>query len=382
MARCSCGNATCSCVVKAVANSGITVVGNGSPTRPYLIGNANAGGLTTVLDVTDTPTLNLEKLGTGVVGDKMSIYGTVTVKMTDLKDVADPQGGPQSGEVPVWITDHWEFRAPPTTPPGAVTASHGIGGDGSGATPLIAKTPLEWGGGPAGGTGSQSPDLRLWGADSLMGDPVYVDSAGQLRSMPQVIKDADSRNVTDPPGTYPMGTSIMSVYTASATSKGWPLSASCTVVSYRRHGDSDANANVDQWWYRSASLLAEVKYRFGNSSGWSAWKDIAYDSGWVDVTIKSGFAMQGTEKPQVRNLNGVIYSRGGWNSTAISANGTFVVGTVPAGYRPTQNVLQQAGTQGGGTTAVFFVAATGDVSIRTGPTVPSYMMLNTPWLTS
>lgn len=35
MARCACGNATCSCIIQA--GTGITISGNGSPTRPYRI---------------------------------------------------------------------------------------------------------------------------------------------------------------------------------------------------------------------------------------------------------------------------------------------------------------------------------------------------------
>lgn len=364
--------------MKAAAGSGITVVGNGSPNRPYQIGQAGDGSINSQIVVSDSPTLNLETSGAGTPSSKLDIHGSVTVKMTQLTDVSDPTP-PVNGDVPVWVTDHWEFKPPPTTAPGAVNASHGLTGDGSGPNPLLLKTAMDWlGGASAGGL---APDLRLWGTDSTMGNPVYVDSAGMVRSMPEVISDAQSKLATDLPGAYPQGMSIMSLYTATATSKGWPLGASCTVLTFRRNGDSDANANVSQIWFRSISSLNQVKYRFGNSSGWAAWTDLLYDSGWVDIAINAGFAMQGTEKPQVRNKDGVIYVRGGWNTTGLTVAGNYDVGVVPAGYRPAFTHHMQMGCGLANVNATALLGTTGIINLRvTSPFGNYYMFGGQAWL--
>lgn len=124
MARCSCGNATCSCIVKPVPGGGVTVIGNGSAARPYLLGLTDSGNALDNLVVDTTPSLTLQALGAGTDADKMHISGIATQALTELRDVSDPNP-PQVGDVPVWQGDHWEFEA-----------QTGGGGGGSGDTVL------------------------------------------------------------------------------------------------------------------------------------------------------------------------------------------------------------------------------------------------------
>lgn len=125
MARCACGNATCSCVVKAAPNSGITVVGNGSPTRPYQIGQVGGGNPLANLDVIDDPSLDLTISGAGTATDKRIITGKAHPAMRELRDV-DASDVPANGDVVTWSTSlsKWVFSPPAAgsgVPPGGTT---------------------------------------------------------------------------------------------------------------------------------------------------------------------------------------------------------------------------------------------------------------------
>ncbi len=368
MARCSCGNATCSCVIKPDPGSGVTVTGSGSPTRPYLIGLESDGDITNQIGVSDTATLNLE-MGALDANGKATIYGYATQKMTDLADVADLEG-PQEGDVPIWTNGHWEFKPQGTVNPGAISVSNGIGGDGSAPNPLKALTSGIWGAAGPGGNGF--PGLDKYGSDSSLGQPVYVDSTGQLRAAPQVLT-GDSRTAASLSGTYPVGISIMSASTGVGS---WPTGG--TVVTMRRSAAGDGY--IAQWFYPGALTLG-LQYRQGSPTAWSPWIIQAEDTGWQPIAIQSGFTSQGAEIPQVRRLNGVVYSRGGWSGTGLTVSSTVTgIGIVPAGFRPTQNVIHRAGSASGAATGELFIGSSGNVDARIGP-VSTYLMLGATWLT-
>lgn len=265
--RCSCGD-TCACVI--LPGSGATVDGSGTPDHPYRIG-VEGSTLTDKLIFDDdvAGTIDFTTTGTGTPTDPLHATAAAKIKLTQLTDV--DKTAPSSGDVPTWQGDHWEFQAPPVVPPGAVNVSHGIGGVGSVGTPLTLLNALEWGAvSPALG----QPGLNKWGADSLSGQPVYVDTAGKVRAAPLTIQDASAIDATALPGAYPIGASVMSIFSATALAKGWPFGASCTVVTFRRNGETDANANADQWWFRSLNGSNQMRYRFGNASGWNAWMQV------------------------------------------------------------------------------------------------------------
>lgn len=223
--------------------------------------------------------------------------------------------------------------------------------------------------------------LANLGSNSLIGNEIYIDSVGNLRSYPQFITaaawDASPRNLSDPPSSYPLGQSIMTLSAAQSAAGGWPSGLSAVVVTIRRQeGDG-----VVQWWYRNTAgaTAAEARYRSAQTAAgpWTPWLGaVGPDSGWVDITVNSGFAAQSSgERPSVRLRNGIVYVRGGWSNTGISAiNSSYTVGTIPAGYRPVVNVIGRAGVASGAASANLLFGAAGDVIIRTGPNLTSYYM--------
>ncbi len=109
MARCACGGeTTCACLVVAAPNTGVEVTGRGTTSDPYVI------GLFTGLpgfSVTDTDTVDLSLIGAIGENETPVLSANATVALTDLTDLQDPDP-PASGDVPTWITDHWEFAQP------------------------------------------------------------------------------------------------------------------------------------------------------------------------------------------------------------------------------------------------------------------------------
>jgi len=227
MARCACGTGTCSCVVKA-ANDSVAVVGNGSPTRPYLISIPGGNPLANI-DVVDSPTLDLTISGAGTPTDKRKITGAATQSLTNLKDV---QGTPTEGEIPVWRTNHWEFEA---------AAAAGLPVSGS------------WG----------TPPLDAFGSNSLVGREVYLDVNSQLRARPE---EVTGKLVTDLPTTYPYGTTQM--YIPAADQPNWP--GGQLLVTHRSAGGPAA-----QWCYLWSGSSSKSWYRNGSNTLWAAWTQVA-----------------------------------------------------------------------------------------------------------
>lgn len=182
MANCDQG---CSCIVRV--GDGLAIKGSGSPTNPYVISLEDSlqGGLI----VQDTETVNMSLYGSGIPSDPYVISATSSIKLTQLADVSDPQGAPNAGDVPVWVTTgavgHWEFQPPPANPPGAVNVSTGIAGDGSAGAPIRVRLI----GTSAGGTTS--------------GLEVYADSAGNLRAVPPVASTVTWSSITGKPTSFP-----------------------------------------------------------------------------------------------------------------------------------------------------------------------------------
>lgn len=251
MARCACGNNSCSCII--TADEGITVEGNGTPARPYKIGLESEGQLSSILQVSSTPTLQLISSGSGIPTDKFDIRGVARQALTELRDVADPEG-PQVGDVPIWMGNHWEFRPPVAAAPGTVATSDGLSGDGSAPNPLKVRFSGTW------------PLANFTaGQDILSGDEVYRDSAGNLRSKPQIITVA--RPVTDLPQTYPIGTTVMSVDATSGAN--WPAAGLCEVVTHRKTEQAAV-----QWCFTNSPTAASAWLRSGDSTGWSPWREL------------------------------------------------------------------------------------------------------------
>jgi hypothetical protein len=223
--------------------------------------------------------------------------------------------------------------------------------------------------------------LANLGSNSMIGNEIYIDSVGNLRSYPQFITaaawDASPRNQSDPPSSYPLGQSIMTMLTGQSAAGGWPYGASSVVVTTRRQ---EGDGNV-QWWYRNTSTANQTEARYrsaGLAAGpWTPWLPaVGPDSGWIPITILPGFAANSAnEAPSVRLKGGIVYVRGGYSNTGVIAiNTNYTVGNIPAGYRPLINVVSRAGTNSGLASAGLWFAASGDVLIRTGPNLSAYYL--------
>lgn len=102
------------------------------------------------------------------------------------------------------------------------------------------------------------------------------------------------------------------------------------------------------------------------------------DTGWVNVTIGSGFAAQSGQTPQVRRIGSVIYARGGWGSAGIaSANTGYDVGTIPAGFRPPRTSQAVAtGSSAARFGRLEITPSTGNVRLLTGPDLSTYYLFS------
>lgn len=96
------------------------------------------------------------------------------------------------------------------------------------------------------------------------------------------------------------------------------------------------------------------------------------DTGWVNVTTSAGFTVQ--DQPRVRLKAGIVYFVGGWSNAGMAINGTYSVGTIPAGYRPTITtaVIIYAGAATGATGGVMRLQSDGTIQVRTGATLGAY----------
>lgn len=325
------------------------VTGNGTPTRPYLVGLTNSD-LSKAVVVSDTPTLDLHISGLGTPTSPLNIFGYPLTKMTDLKDVNDPFP-PAVGEVPTWMGTHWEFQPPPGGAGGTtVSAGHGLGGNGSVGTPLTALTPSEWAVG----------ELAAWAAGAVpatAGNTVYVDTAGNLRSRPQVWQPSTLPNVTASPSTYPLGMTILSVPAAQAGAAGWPGGG--LVVTHNRYNDNV----VAQWWHANSTTKPLAYYRSGNAANtpaWSNWVTVVEDTGWINITPSSG---SGTL--HYRGRNGFVELAGslsGMTGLPQGQNGAVApAGSIPTAYCPPATVYFATSTGGAGN-GLGLVGPAGDIS--------------------
>ena len=111
MARCSCGSAACSCVIKGKADGGILVTGSGSPERPYELELATGGNPLDSLQMLDSATVKWSKAGAGIPTDKRRYTATADVSMQELTDVSKTDV-PVTGDVVQWNGTEWVFAAP------------------------------------------------------------------------------------------------------------------------------------------------------------------------------------------------------------------------------------------------------------------------------
>lgn len=171
MARCGCaGSSSCSCVVQG--GNGVTVSGSGTGPDPYVI-DSTATSITGTLTVTDTSTVDLTLSGSGSLTDPYNLSADAAISVAELTDVAT--GAPATGDTLLWDGEEWVYGPPSSGGGGAVvTTTAPISGDGSVAAPLGLATSGTWGTAP----------LNVYGTNTLLGAPIYLDASGQVRSQP------------------------------------------------------------------------------------------------------------------------------------------------------------------------------------------------------
>lgn len=161
----------------------------------------------------------------------------------------------------------WALEAGDDGTGSTVVTADGIGGDGSLATPVVAKTSGTYGTAPLDST-------MVGDIPSAMGREIYVDSAGQLRSRPDVTTfDTIPKPVTDLPSTYRLGVTLMTLSTAAATAGGWPGNLTAYVLTTARY-DTGGVVSASQYWMRNSTSFAQVYYRSGTASGWTTWRTV------------------------------------------------------------------------------------------------------------
>lgn len=107
---------------------------------------------------------------------------------------------------------------------------------------------------------------------STAGQPIYLDSAGQIRAQPMVMW-RDNPLIGDAPTVFPMGMSILTLSSTQAAAGGWPLGTSALVTTFRRYNDTVCA----QYWQRNSTVTPQILYRVGNDTNtpkWSPWVEI------------------------------------------------------------------------------------------------------------
>lgn len=283
MARCSCGNAACSCVIKGKPDGGVIVTGSGSPERPYLL-ELTAGGRTLdSLEMQDSSTVKWSKSGAGTPQDHRRYIATADVGMQELTDVSKTDI-PITGDVVQWNGTQWVFA-----PPGATSV-------------------------PVSGTWPNAP-LNIYGSDPLIGQPIYLDSNGQIRSAPRVIPSGTFAP-TEPITSYPLGTSVMTLFTG-ANSNAWFAGASGMVTTHHRYEGGGASNNGWQEWVRNSTTNPQKMIRVSSGGVWGAWfyagglapHFAAYKSAAQAMAVANTWYTATFENTEV-NEGGITYSGG------------------------------------------------------------------------
>lgn len=216
MARCGCAGQTCSCLIQG--GDGIEVSGSGTVSDPYVIttDGVDIGG---TVQFIDTDTVDFTVAGQGTEAAPYQVSATVIASLGDLSNVdcdIAPAGQTLVSNGETWecgvpalalddlsdvdvdgagadqvltynaATGQWE-PANVSVEPGQVNTDHGAAGDGTASDPVIVQTAAEWNTGELAGLedGGQTQDAGI---------PVYIDSAGNVRTPRGLIVVAASPN--------------------------------------------------------------------------------------------------------------------------------------------------------------------------------------------
>lgn len=92
-----------------------------------------------------------------------------------------------------------------------------------------------------------------------------------------------------------------------------------------------------------------------------------YDSGWIDIPLRSGFVGSG-ETPRYRRVGRAVYLRGRVARTPVAnfvANTQYIVGDLPASFRPNPlHMFALAGSDGTQSGGRFWVDVNGQLILQ------------------
>ncbi|WP_431935788.1 hypothetical protein [Micromonospora sp. RP3T] len=96
----------------------------------------------------------------------------------------------------------------------------------------------------------------------------------------------------------------------------------------------------------------------------NTWQSFYDDSGWVNVTVASGWSTSTTGRARVRRINKVVHlSLDVFRTGAAVSSGTVAVGEVPAGFAPDAAVLTLGSVNTIGGTCRFGIAPSRDITV-------------------
>lgn len=108
--------------------------------------------------------------------------------------------------------------------------------------------------------------------------------------------------------------------------------------------------------------------------------EIAGDSGWVTVTLNSGFTMNASFPMQVRRWAGRVYVRGGILQTG-TVTGENAIANLPSGFFPSRDAFASSWTSVAAASGQFRFNQDGTVSLRRDATSSSSFLVTdgTSW---
>jgi hypothetical protein len=124
------------------------------------------------------------------------------------------------------------------------------------------------------------------GVSQDAGQMVYLDSVGNLRTEPEILQVDNAAALWPASKTinnYPFGISSLGVGATGGSAGGWPSSGgsfSGNVLTHRRW--DTAGGSGWQIWAPTAYTAGKLLIRYGQDTGWSAWRELTSDdTGWV-----------------------------------------------------------------------------------------------------
>ena len=167
--------------------------------------------------------------------------------------------------------------------------------------------------------------------------------------------DVAAKAASDVPSTYDKG---ITMHRASPAD-GWPLDGAVATI---RPVDGTFCMQM-HWSYNDA--LGEVRVRVGQGTTWYAWTSISEPVAQTLTLQNSWVAYAGTYAIKAKKQGNLIRLTG-LIKDGVTTTGT-VIATLPAGYRPSQNVWFSVMTDTNGQIARVYVTPVGAVTIHYSP---------------